>query len=82
MHGPSIGLFPGFQDYFLLPNLTEIKTYRNKEHKHLLPWGKIPGPEKDVHSRASHTILGNLCRPLTPSQGSPLPRPLQRGGWE
>lgn len=26
VHGPPIGLFPGFQDYFLLTNLTEIKA--------------------------------------------------------
>ena len=26
VHGPSVGLFPGFQDYFLLTDLTEIKT--------------------------------------------------------
>lgn len=26
VHGSSIGLFPSFQDYFLLTNFTEIKT--------------------------------------------------------
>lgn len=26
VHGSSIGLFPSFQDYFLLANFTEVKT--------------------------------------------------------